>query len=163
MAILGWPLAEEGCAYARLGMKSNPSSMDCNTKHISSAGVLKAHATEVSSDPPCPLGIPGCRCTTGVGPSVSGDLLTEACVQGTTDESLPVDVIEDCVSFKEDTMEQEAIERQIEDDGGLLNNSKIRRLLEANEGEDHLRNDSKREEVPEDETQLPSPSQHEVD
>ena len=118
---------------------------------------------EASSDPPCPLRIPGCRCPTGVGPSNTGNPFMGACVQGTTDESLPVDVIKDYVRFKEDTVEQEVIEGQIENDDGLLNDSRNTILLKANQGEEYFRNGSKREEVPEDESQLPAPSQPQVD
>ena len=160
---LGWPLAEEECTYARLGMESNPFSVYCDTQHVCSSCVLKAHATEASSDLPCPLRIPGCRCLTGVGPTNTGNPFMGACVQGTTDERTPVDIIEDFVRFNEDTMEQEAIEGQIEDDDGLLNDSRNTTLLKANQGEEYFRNENKREEVPEDESQLPAPSQPQVD
>ena len=86
-----------------------------------------------------------------------------ACVQRTTDERTPVDVIKDCVRFKEDTVEQEAIEGQIEDDDGLLNDSRNTTLLKANQGEEYFRNESKPEEVPNDESQLPALSQPQVD
>ena len=129
---LGWPSAEEECAYARLGMESNASSVYCDLQHVCSSWALKAHATEASSDPPCPLRIPGCGCPTGVGSSNTGYSFMGACVQGTRDERLPVNVIKDYVRFKEDTVEQEAIEGQIEDDDGLLNDSRNTILLKAN-------------------------------
>lgn len=96
----GWRLAADECAYTRLGMGTSSSSIYGDMQQLwssFSSCALKTHATEASSDPPCPLRVPGCRCLTGVGPSSTGDPFMGAYVQGTADERLPVDVIKDYV------------------------------------------------------------------
>ena len=83
---------------------------------------LKSRSAEASIDPPCPLRIPGCGCSTGAGPSVleycrnTGDPFMSAYVQGAGDKEVFEEEIEDG-EYSEEAGEEDFIEEETEDDG----------------------------------------------
>ena len=105
-------------------------------KHVCMYCVLKTRSTEASNDPPCPLRIPGCRCSIGAGPSIlesycnTEDPFMGACLQGAEHEGL-MDY------FKGKTGEGDVIEEQIEDDK-LLEGSEYERLFREFGSEEHF-------------------------
>ena len=81
---------------------------------------LKSRSEEVRIDPPCPLRIPGCRCPTGAGPSISeyycstGDPFMGAYVLGEGEEKLLQEEIEDEEYFEE-TREEYVVDEETDD------------------------------------------------
>lgn len=118
---VGWPTTEEECPYAGLGTKCEPVCVCCDMKHVCMHCALQPRSAEVRIDPPCPLRIPGCQCSTGAGPSVfdyycnTGDPFMGAYVQGGRKENLLQEEIENEEYFEE-TREEDVVEEETDDD-----------------------------------------------
>lgn len=154
---VGWPIVEEDCPYARLGTKCDPFCVYCDMKHVCMHCALYPSSAESSVDPPCPLRIPGCRCSTGAGPSIreyycnAGDRFMGAYVQGAGEEEYLEAEIEDEECFEEKTKERDVIEEENQD-SEFVEESGNERLFKEIGGGGPLE-ENKGEEFAEDETQ----------
>lgn len=152
-----WPTIEEDCSYARLGAKCDPVCVYCDRKHICMHFALNPSSAEPSVDPPCPLRIPGCRCSTGAGPSIpeyycnAGDRFIGAYVPGAGNEEFLEAEIEG-ERFEEDIEEECVIEAETKDNG-LVEKRGNEKLFRETEGGEPLDDGNKGEDFVEHETQ----------
>ena len=110
----------EECLYAGIGIECDSVCIYCDMKHVCLCLYLKPCSVEASIEPPCPLRIPGCRCSTGADPSYNcktNESFVGACRQGAGDEEILVEELEDKGYFEEKTGEEDVTEGQTEDDG----------------------------------------------
>ena len=175
-------MIEEGCPYVGLGTKCDPICVYCDMKHVCMHCALKPRSVEASIDPPCPMRIPGCRCSSSdAGSSIleyfrhAGNPFMGACMQDARDEE----------RLEEETGEDDIIEEETEDDG-LLEASGNKSSFNVIGGEEALDDENENEEFFKDDTRnflspqslwplspvfwkgpisrdLPSPSQSQVD
>ena len=154
----GWATTEDDCSYARLGTNCDPVCVHCDRKHICMHCASNPSSAEPSVDPPCPLRIPGCRCSSTVmGPSISeyycnaGDRFIGAYMQGAGDEEfLEADI--EGERFEEDIEEEGVIEAKTMDNG-LVEKSGSETLFRETEGGELLDDKGKGEDFVEHETQ----------
>ena len=164
---VGWPITEEDCPYTGLGTKCNRVCFYCHMKHVCMHCALKPRSAEPSADPLCPLRIPGCRCSTGAGPSIAeyycnaSDRFMGAYVQGARDEEFFRGEVENEEYFEE-TEGEDVIEDETEDDE-LLEESGNERLFGEIGGEEPLDDENEGEEIVDDEARrLYSPQSSEL-
>ena len=186
-----WPMIEEGCPYVGLGTKCDPICVYCDMKHVCMHCALKPRSVEASIDPPCPMRIPGCRCSSDAGPSIleyychAGNPFMGACVQDARGEEFIEEEIEDEECLEERTGEDDVIEEERGNDG-LLEASRNKSLFNVIGGEEALDDENENEEFVKDDNRkflspqslwplspvfwkgpvsrdLPSPSQSQVD
>lgn len=184
-------MIEEGCPYFELGTNCDTICVYCDMKHVCMYCALKPRSTEASIDPPCPMRIPGCRCSSDSGLSIrdyycdAGNPFMGACMQGARDEEFIEEEIEDEECLEEEAGEDDVIEEEPEDDG-LLEASGNKSLFKVIGGEEPLDDENEDEEFVKDDTRnflspqslwplspvfwkgpvpqdLPSPSQSQVD
>lgn len=164
---VGWPIIEDACPYAGLGTKCDPVCAYCDMKHVCMYCPVKPRPAESGVDPPCPLRIPGCRCSTGLGPSIleyycnAGNRFMGACVQGAGDEEFLEQEIADERFSEEETEEEDVTDGETEDDD-LLEKSGNKTLFKEIGGEEPLDDEIEGEEFFEDESRrLYSPQSRE--
>ena len=123
-SLVGWQTTEDEYPYASLGTKCDHVCVYCDLKHVCMHCTPKPRSVEARIDPPCPLRIPGCRCSTGGGASIfeyycnTGDPFMGAYVQGAEDEEFFQEEIGDEEDFEE-TGEEDVIEKETDYDGLL--------------------------------------------
>lgn len=151
-----WPLNEEECLYAGLGTKCDPFGVYCDLKHVCMQCALKLRSAEASIDPPCPLRIPGCRCSTGAGPSMPeyhcniGSPVMGTYVQGAGSENSLEKEIGDEEYVEEENREEHFVEETEIDEP--LEDSENERLFKGIGGEKSLDDENDGEEFVEEET-----------
>ena len=184
-------MIEEGFPYVGLRTNCDPICVYCDMKHVCMHCALKPRSVEASIDPPCPMRIPGCRCSSDAGPSIlqyychAGNPFMGACMQGARDEESIEEEIEGEDCLEAETGEDDVVEEENEDDG-LLEASGNQSLFNVIAGEEPLDDENEDEELIKDSTRnvlspqslwplspvfwkgpvprdLPSPSQSQLD
>lgn len=128
---VGWPLSEDQCHHAGLGTDCDPFGVDYDMKHNSAHCALENRSTGARIDPPCPLRIPWCRCSTGAGPvpeyyNNTSDPFMGAYMQNARDEEHLEGEFEDEEFIEEETGEEDAVEEETERNGVLEDNENER-------------------------------------
>ncbi len=142
-SFVGWPTTEDEYPYAGLETKCDHVCVYCDLKHVCMHCTLDPRSVEARIDPPCPLRIPGCRCSTGAGPSTfeyycnTGDPFMGAYVQGAEDEEFFREEIGDEEDFEEETGKEDVLEKETDYDG-LLEDDASERFLREVGGEKSL-------------------------
>lgn len=135
-SFVGWPTTEDEYPYAGLGTKCDHVCVYCDLKHVCMHCAPDPRSVE-ARDPPCPLRIPGCRCSTGAGPSTfeyycnTGDPFMGAYVQGAEDEESFQEEIGDEEDFEGETGEEDVVENETDYDGLLEDDASERFLREV--------------------------------
>ena len=118
-SFVGWPTTEDEYPYAGFGTKCDHVCVYCDLRHVCMHCTLDPRSVEART--PCPLRIPGCRCSTGAGSSTfeyycnTGDPFMGAYVQGAEDEEFFQEEIGD----EEDFEEEDVVEKETDYDGLL--------------------------------------------